>query len=485
MNPQVILTVTSGSLTGTQKSFDNPGIYSIGRETNCHIIFPDTEEFSNISRYHCNLQIIQIDPPDLKIIDRNSTHSTFINGHKVDGEHELLPHQVISIGNISIAVQTVAVMTTSKQPTITVPAQRSPQVSATILEDPPEPVVSPEPVAPPLPFFKRIKLRLVNAISNFLELYPDNLEETTKPPAPAGIPLVVKPLHFSDYQLGALLGRGATSEVYLAIHQESLRPVALKTLQPAIVGQPEAIQNFIRETAYTKALHHPHVVTLLDFNDAPEGMFYTTEYCEGGSLFMLMKQLGGQLPAIWAKAIILQVLDSLDYLHQAEIPAIKLADGVFSQGQGLVHRSLKPENILLKTVQGKLVVKISDFALAQTLNPSGVSSPGLPKGSFAGTPHYMPRAQIVNFQAAQPAVDVWAAVACLYEMLTGQTPRNFGEQDPITVVMEKPAIPIGDRVNYLPPNLAAAIDQALYEEPDHSTHYQRAIDFKTDLLKVW
>ncbi len=491
MNPQVILTITSGSLTGTQYSFDNLGTYSIGRETNCNITFPDIEEYSNISRYHCHLQILHLDPPNLKIIDRKSTHGTFVNGHKVNGERELLPSHVVSIGNTSIAIQIVAAITASKQSTITVPTRRSTNVSATILEDPPERIseITPEvtTVSPPRPFFKRLKFKIINVLSKFLELYPDSPNESTAGslPVPNRDLEVVKPLQFPDYQVGALLGRGAVSEVYLAIHQESLRPVALKTLQSSIAKQPEAVQKFIRETEYTKALDHPQVIKLLDFNYAQEGVFYTTEYCEGGSLFMLMKQLGGQLPAVWAKTIILQVLDGLDYIHQVDIPYIKLTGGGFGRGQGLVHRSLKPENILLKTAQGKLAVKISDFALAQALSPTGEIEQVLPKGSFAGTPHYMPRAQVVDFHAVQPAIDVWAAVACLYEMLTGQTPRNFDDQDPMTVVMEKPAIPIGDRVTYLPPNLAAVIDQALYEEPDHSTHYQRAIDFKTDLLKVW
>jgi eukaryotic-like serine/threonine-protein kinase len=487
MNPQVILTITSGSLTGTQYSFDNPGTYSIGRETNCNITFPDIEEYSNISRYHCHLQILHLDPPNLKIIDRKSTHGTFVNGRKVNGESELLPSNVVSIGNISIAIQTVAAIAASKQPTITVPTKRSTNVSATILEDPSEPIPAVIPVSSPLPFFQRIKFKIINALSKFLELYPDNPNEptTVSLPVPNRDPEAVKPLQFPDYQVGALLGRGAVSEVYLAIHQESLCPVALKTLQPSIARQPEAVQKFIRETEYTKALNHPQVVKLLDFNYAQEGVFYTTEYCEGGSLFMLMKQLGGQLPAVWAKTIILQILDGLDYIHQVDIPYIKLTGGGFGRGQGLVHRSLKPENILLKTAQGKLAVKISDFALAQALSPTGTIEQVLPKGSFAGTPYYMPRAQVVDFHAAQPAIDIWAAVACLYEMLTGQTPRNFDDQDPMAVVMKKPVIPIGDRVTFLPPALAELIDQALSEEPDHSTHYQRAIDFKTDLLKVW
>jgi eukaryotic-like serine/threonine-protein kinase len=474
MPPQIFLTITSGSLTGTKHSFDTPGTYSIGRAESCHIAFPDSDEFSNISRHHCDLQIVQIEPPNIRIIDRHSTHGTFINGYQVSGTKELRPHQVISIGDISIAVQTITVMPATQLPPPSVPATTPPVIPI------------PAPILPKITRTKKIQLQLIAAISKFLELYP--VGSSQSPPSVAvekSEQVKSSPLQFPDYQLDKLLGQGAVSEVYLATHQASGQSVALKTLQPQVAKQAEAIQKFIRETEYTKALNHPQLVKLLDFNYAPEALFYTTEYCVGGSLFSLLQQLGGQLPAVWAKSIILQVLDGLEYIHQVEVPYIKLAKGGFGQGQGLVHRSLKPENILLTTAQGKLIVKISDFALAQALNLTGMSGQILAQGSFAGTPHYMSRAQVVNFQAVQPAADVWAAVACLYEMLTGCTPRNFDDRDPTTIIMEQSAIPIADRITYLPPPLAEVIDQALHEEPDHSTYYQSALDFKTELLKVW
>jgi eukaryotic-like serine/threonine-protein kinase len=480
MNPQIILNVTSGSLTGTKHSFDTPGTYAIGREENRDVAFPDTEEFSNISRHHCDLQIIQIDPPNIKLTDRNSTQGTFINGHKISGTQELLPNQVISIGNISVSI---ALQTNRQQPDTFIPesppqpTSPDPATIPTVIATPIA-AVAPPPVTRPRP---AILAKFLATINKFLEFSP--IPAVAPPPPTASEQ--IEPLHFPDYQLGKSLGKGVVSEVYLATHQESGKSVALKTLQPQVAKQAAAVQKFISETEYTRVLDHPHLIKLLDLNYTPEALFYTTEYCTGGSLFSLMQQLGGQLPAVWAKSIILQILDGLDYIHQLEVPYIKMAKGGFGTGQGLVHRSLKPENILLTTEQGKLVVKISDFALAQALNLSGISGQKMPAGSFAGTPHYMSRAQVINFQETQPAADIWAAVACLYEMLTGQTPRDFDDRDPSIVIMEQPAISIGDRITYLPPSLVEIIDKALHEEPDHRTYYQNAIDFKTDLLKVW
>jgi eukaryotic-like serine/threonine-protein kinase len=108
-------------------------------------------------------------------------------------------------------------------------------------------------------------------------------------------------------------------------------------------------------------------------------------------------------------------------------------------------------------------------------------------GVFMGTPLYMSRSQLLKYQTAQPAVDIWAAAACLYEMLTGYLPRNFGEKDdPNRVILEKNAVPILDRqISYIPADLAKVIDRALREESDNSTHYQTAQDFKQDLMAAW
>jgi eukaryotic-like serine/threonine-protein kinase len=488
MNPQIVLTINSGSLKGKTQVFETTGTYAIGREESCPITFPDSDEFINISRHHCDLQIDQINPPLLQIIDRTSTHGTYINGSRIHRPTTLLPNQVISIGNISIAItgQTdsqSAVTTLPNSPPITIPASDPATILTVIPENSAVPIPVTAPQKPPRPR-PIIITKLLATITRFLELAPTVSIQPSSSVTPEQI-APVKPLQFPEYQLGQLLGQGVVSEVYLATHRDSAQPVALKTLQPEVATQPAAVQKFIRETEYTKALNHPQVVKLLDFNYAPEALFYTTEYCTGGSLFGLMQQLGGQVPALWAKSIILQILDGLEYIHQLEVPYIKLAKGGFGTAQGLVHRSLKPENILLTTIQGQLVVKISDFALAQALNLPGLSDQTLPLGSFAGTPPYMSRAQVVNFQDPQPAADVWAAVACLYEMLSGHTPRDFDERDPSSIIMEQPAVPIADRVTYLPPTLAEVIDKALYEASDHRTYYQKAIDFKNDLLKVW
>jgi serine/threonine protein kinase len=318
------------------------------------------------------------------------------------------------------------------------------------------------------------------SLKNFFTPFSDDNDETVL----LSTSNQAESLKFPDYQLGKLLGQGSVSEVYLATHQESGKQVALKTLQLNAAKQAEATQKFIRETEYTRVLNHPQIIKLLDFNYAQDALFYTMEYCEGGSLSNLIEQLGGKLPEILAKTIVIQILEGLEYMHTAEVPYIRLAGGGFGQGHGLVHRNLNPENILLTTVAGQLIAKISDFNLSQALNLIGMTGQLQPSNKFTGNLFYIPRAQLV-FKKVNPAVDIWAAAACLYKMLTGYPPRDFDDRYPIAVVMEKPAIPIGERVAYLPPGLAAVIDKALHESPEHNTFYQSATDFKADLLKAW
>jgi eukaryotic-like serine/threonine-protein kinase len=462
MNPQVVLTILSGSRKGITKVFDSPGTYSIGREDQRHMAFPDNSEHHNISRHHCDLQITSFNPVNITIIDRQSTHGTLCNGKKITEPTVLVDRDIFSIGDIGIQLSLIGILAAA-------PATPQPKKGFT------------PPVIPPniAQAGKQIVPKFMGAIKNFLEIAPPPapIASTPENPAPAA------PLQFQDYELGLLLGQGGFSEVYKAIHRQTGKQVALKILQPDVAKQDDAIQKFIREIDNTKILDHPNVVKLLDFRYHQGAFFYTTEYCEAGNLLGLTKQLGGKLPLDLARGAIEQILDGLAYTHAVEVPYVRLPDGGFGKGVGLVHRSLKPENILLTNHQGKLVVKISDFALSKSFGSAGLT---MAPGSFMGTPLYMSRSQLLNYQIAPASVDLWAAVACLYEMLTGYLPRDFGEQDdPTRVILEKNAIPILQRSIYIPATLATVIDRALQEEADHSTYYQTALDLKHDLLTAW
>jgi eukaryotic-like serine/threonine-protein kinase len=103
-----------------------------------------------------------------------------------------------------------------------------------------------------------------------------------------------------------------------------------------------------------------------------------------------------------------------------------------------------------------------------------------------GTPSYMSRQQLLNTKYVQPAVDVWATAACLYNMLTGVPPRKFGKRDPLQVILQDEAVPILERDPSIPKPLAEVIDRALWEDPNnhHDIFYKRAIDFRNALAEA-
>jgi serine/threonine protein kinase len=149
----------------------------------------------------------------------------------------------------------------------------------------------------------------------------------------------------------------------------------------------------------------------------------------------------------------------------------------------VVHRDLSPHNILLSTGgDGVLVAKIGDFGLAKAFDQAGLS--GLTRtGTIAGKPSYLPRQQVINFREAAPAVDVWAAAACLYRMLTGASPRDFpAGRDPWQVVLQDPAVPVRRRDPSVPADLAEIVDRALRDDPEIGI--QSATELR-DLLRAF
>jgi serine/threonine protein kinase len=203
------------------------------------------------------------------------------------------------------------------------------------------------------------------------------------------------------------------------------------------------------------------------------------EYCEGGTVSDLMRLSGGRLSIHIAVPIVLQVLDGLEYTHKAEISYVKLGNGTFGKGRGLVHRDLKPSNIFLAWADEKVVAKIGDYGLSKAFDIAGLSGQTL-SGTKAGTPVFIPRQQVLNFKYAQPDVDIWATAACLYYMLTGTFPRNFTGDDPFLAVLQTDAVPIRQRDLAIPKPLAEVIDWALVEKPE--IYFKSATEFKQALL---
>ncbi len=193
------------------------------------------------------------------------------------------------------------------------------------------------------------------------------------------------------------LGRGGMATVYLARDLKHDRPVALKVLHPefAVTLGPE---RFRREIRLVARLQHPHIVTVLDSGEAAGRLWFTMPFVEGESLRDRLRR-EKQLPVEDALRIAREAAGALDYAH----------------GQGVIHRDVKPENILLSA--GHALV--ADFGIARVLQSGEtLTEPGV----VVGTPAYMSPEQAAGEPELDARTDVYSLGAVLYEMLGGEPP---------------------------------------------------------------
>ena len=212
-----------------------------------------------------------------------------------------------------------------------------------------------------------------------------------------------------NYRIEKLLGQGGMGEVYLAVHTEIGRKVAIKVISPHLAQDPRIQERFKREALILAKLNHPNIVQLYDYWAKPnEGLFLIMEYVEGVALDRYIHRvLRGPIPTRQAIEIFLQVLDAFQYAHE----------------NGVIHRDIKPSNILLRNDN---VVKVLDFGIARIVTPdptSGGEELALTKtGTTLGTVTYMSPEQL---RAKSPAdidhrSDIYSLGVVLFEMLTGR-----------------------------------------------------------------
>ena len=451
MTSKVTLTITAGNLKGKEFTFDTRTTCIIGRAKDCYPKIPDDDNHRTISRYHC---LLDINPPDIRIRDFGSKNGTFVNSKKI-GQREAhqTPEEAAQIQFPEYDLQGGDEFTLSDT-SFRVAVALDPEIVKNLQQQS-------SPIIP-------------SNQANLWEMLQAFLLKAVGGKTNIGV--------LGDYVLLKELGKGGFSLVYLARHKLTNEEVALKVMLPKVAANQRAVNWFLREVDNTKCLKYPNVVGFKESGYADETFFFTMEYCEGGSVVDLMKKRGvSTLPIGEAVAIILQVLDGLTYTHNAEIPNVRLADGSFAKGRGLIHRDLKPGNIFMANIGGKQVAKIGDYGLAKAFDQAGLSGQTM-TGSQVGTPCFMPRQQVLDYKYAKPEVDVWAAAACLYVMITGYSPRNFAGLDPFRAVLDNDAVPIHDRTSSIPQPLAAVIDRALIDNPE--IYYKSAAEFKQALLNI-
>ncbi|MFG1603622.1 serine/threonine protein kinase [Actinoplanes sp. NPDC049265] len=244
----------------------------------------------------------------------------------------------------------------------------------------------------------------------------------------------------SSYILVRPLGQGATGTVWRGVDRSSGQPVAVKLLHESLLRQPKLVTRFVQERTILMMLRHRNVVRVRDLFSVGESLGLVMDLVPGGSLRDHLREhhtiaageaarLAGQLAAALAEA----------------------------HGLNVIHRDLKPDNILLQTEDGRLETRLTDFGIARVLNMPSITTPN----AVVGTPHYM-SPEAFHGAPASPAADIYALGITLYEMVTGRPPYSG---DSVHELMQRHLAGGPERPDGLPDQVWAVIGSCLEQKP--------------------
>jgi len=251
--------------------------------------------------------------------------------------------------------------------------------------------------------------------------------------------------HFGDYRIESTLGRGGMGIVYRATHRVIGRTVALKLMLDELSDDDAFRERFLRESRITASIEHPNVIPIYDAGERDGRLFIAMRFVQGTDLARVLEAGSGGLDHERAVRIVLQVAAALQAAHQ----------------RGLVHRDVKPANVLVDEPGGGHVY-LSDFGLTRLVE-GGTNLTAL--GDFVGTVAYCAPEQI-NGEPVDAAADVYALGCVLFHMLTGQRP--YERESEMAVMFAQVNAPVPD-VRAIAPAvagpLAAVVSRALAKSP--------------------
>ncbi|MET0795322.1 MAG: serine/threonine-protein kinase, partial [Polyangiaceae bacterium] len=271
---------------------------------------------------------------------------------------------------------------------------------------------------------------------------PANAEERSKS--------YVGKLVADRYRLTSLLGLGGMSAVYQAADLEG-KPFALKILYPELLDG-EAAQRFEREAKLVLGLSHPHVVsTLAAGRDEALGHYLVMPLLAGRDLDGVLEEQGALAPES-AVRVALQAARGLSAAHRI----------------GVVHRDVKPGNLLLDRDGAEILVRVCDFGIAKRIGGYGDEDSLTATGSQLGTPDYAAPEQLKNAKDADERADIWGLGATLYQMLCGVAPFSHIESvaDLVVAICTDDVPHIQDRAPWVQAGLARAVHRALNRDPN-------------------
>lgn len=289
--------------------------------------------------------------------------------------------------------------------------------------------------------------------------YPDDVAVCPDDQTPTRFSLPGDLVLADRYRLERRIGKGAMGQVYLASDTKfSSRKVAVKTVRQDILSsddlqEGEAIARFEREAQAAASIQHPNTVSVTDFGESGEGVFYLVmEYVEGETLHKLLRR-EGTLPVKRAVGLLRQIADGVEAAHEI----------------GILHRDLKPANIfLMRKGKGDGYIKVGDFGLAKIVSATvtDFSSSATPSSrGIIGTPEFMAPEQMQPEVGVDTRADIYALGTIGYLMLGGKTPF-VGDMMQLVMqkIMHRPA-PLSSLRSDIPVDVDRVIMRSLEIEP--------------------
>ncbi len=253
----------------------------------------------------------------------------------------------------------------------------------------------------------------------------------------------------SAYTLDGEIGRGGMGVVFKARDERLKRQVAVKVLPPELAFREEIRLRFVREAETAARLSHPHIVPIHSVGEGPDGLVYfVMAYVDGESLAAKLKRRG-RLPSDEARRVMQETADALGAAHAL----------------GIIHRDVKPDNILLEGSRGRVVV--TDFGIAKALSSTTGGATLTGTGVAIGTPHYMSPEQAAGDREIDGRSDIYSLGVVAYQMLVGELPFHAPTVPGILMkhITERAPM-ITDKRPELPEDLAACVMRSLEKDPE-------------------